>query len=125
PPSPSRPPFSVTAPLPTASYLLPPPTLSRSTRPPPAASPGYGPLRLVAFVGNGTVSVVAPLNSVARAWPSTVPPPLRKFTTGTPKPLLLKPWPAIVNDTGALARSIRSEERRVGNEASGRAGWTE
>src|SRR5262249_56697394 len=107
PPSPSRPPFSVTAPLPTASYLLPPPTLSRSTRTAPAASPGYGPLRLVAFVGNGTVSVVAPLNSVARAWPSTVPPPLRKFTTGTRSPEHPSPLPSITNHACALLPAIR------------------
>src|SRR5258705_41804 len=71
----------------------------------PAASPGSGSFRLVAFVGNGPVSVVLPVSCVARACPTRVP-PLMKFATGRPKPLLLKPSPATVNDAGALARSI-------------------
>jgi len=32
----------------------------------PAASPGNGPFKLVAFVGNGTVNVVLPVSCVAR-----------------------------------------------------------
>jgi hypothetical protein len=97
--------------------------LYTSTRTGPAASPGSGPIRLVAFVGNGTVSVALPLSPVARAWPSTVL-PLRKFTTGTPKPLLLKPWPAIANDAGALARSIGLGLMPVTHSTHGRVSLT-
>src|SRR6267142_4968450 len=68
-------------------------------------NPGRGPLRLVALVGYGTVSEVLPLIAMARACPSTAP--LRvKFTTGGPKPWLMKPPPATVNVAGALARSM-------------------
>src|SRR5882724_2672555 len=73
--------------------------------PVPADSPGSGPDRLVAFVGNGTVRVVLPVSAVARACASSIPPRV-KFTTGSPKPPLAKPCPAIVNGAGGLARSI-------------------
>src|SRR5438093_834377 len=86
-------------------------------------SPGSGPPRFVAFVGNGTVSVVLPVSPVARACPTTTA-PLRKFATGRPKPLLVKPWPAIVNDVGALARSIGVGVIPVTRNAHGRVKLT-
>src|SRR5205823_2022467 len=70
-----------------------------------ADSRGSGPDRLVAFVGNGTVRVVLPVSAVARACARSIPPRV-KFTTGSPKPPLVKPCPTIENDVGALARSI-------------------
>src|SRR5438128_8612155 len=66
---------------------------------------GRAPTRLVAFVGNDTVSEVLPVSAVALACASNVPPRV-KFTTGRPKPMLSKRWPAIENVSGGYARSI-------------------
>src|SRR5258706_268499 len=49
---------------------------------------------------------------------------LMKFATGRPKPLLLKPPPAIVNDAGALARSIGLGLMPVTHSGHGRVSLT-
>src|SRR5262249_54901879 len=70
-----------------------------------AESPGRAPMRLVAFVGNGTVSEVPPVMAGAPACPNTTP--LRmKITTCEPEPPSAKPPPAMVNVAGGLRRSI-------------------
>jgi hypothetical protein len=45
-------------------------------------------------------------------------------STTAPKPLLVKPWPAIVNDAGALARSIGLGVMLVTHNAHGRVSCT-
>ena len=75
------------------------------------------------MVGNGTVSEVLLVSAVARAWPSNTPARV-KFTTGRPKPLLSKPWPAIENEAGGLARSIELGVMPVTHSAQGRESVT-
>src|SRR5437867_3599957 len=115
--------LTVSAMLPTSTQLAAPVWLYTCTCTVPALSPGSGPFRLVTFVGNGTVSVVFPLSPVARACPTIVP-PLIKFATGGPKPLLSKPPPAIVNDACALARSIGLGLMPVTHSGHGRVSLT-
>ena len=75
------------------------------------------------MVGNGTVSEVLSVSAVARAWPSNTPARV-KFTTGRPKPRLSKPWPAIENVAGGLARSIELGVIPVTHSAHGRLSST-
>src|SRR5882724_11250276 len=58
----------------------------------------------VAAVGKGTVSMVLPVITVARAWAIKVP-PRTKFTTGRSKPRFAKPVPVTVKLAGGAARS--------------------
>src|SRR5207237_1138545 len=89
----------------------------------PAESPGCAPPRLVASVGNGTVSIVAERRVGAGAWASTTP-PRAKFTTGRPEPVLAKPCPATENATGGVARSIELGVMPVTHSVHGRVSVT-
>src|SRR5262249_7738070 len=83
-----------------------------------AESPGQGPLRLVALVGNGTVSALLPAGASARACPRSTPARV-EFTTGGPKPLSTKPPPPVVNGAGGRLRSIELGVRLITQGAQG------
>src|SRR5204862_4100947 len=56
--------------------------------------------------------------------PPSCPPRRSSDLTGRPKPLSAKPWPAIVNDAGVLARSIGVGLTPVTHSGHGRVSLT-